>query len=79
MTHTYTIILIPGEPDEGGYWVKIPTLPGCVTEGDTLEEALCNAKEAVEGYLLSLADRGIPIPDEGDRTKHFITAVTVEV
>lgn len=79
MQHTYTIILIPGEPDEGGYWVKIPTLPGCVTEGDTLEEALCNAKEAVEGYLLSLADRGIPIPDEGDRTKHFITAVTVEV
>ena len=79
MKRTYTIILIPGEPDEGGYWVKIPTLPGCVTEGDTLEEALCNAKEAVEGYLLNLADRGIPIPDEGDRTKHFITAVTVEV
>ena len=79
MKHTYTIILIPGEDDEGGYWVRVPGLPGCVTEGDTLEEAISNAKEAVEGYLLSLADRDIPIPDEGDRTKHLITAVSVEV
>ena len=79
MKRTYTIILIPGEPDEGGYWVKVPMLPGCVTEGDTLEEAIGNAKEAVEGYLQTLADRGIPIPDEGDRANHFITAVTVEV
>lgn len=79
MKHTYTIIVIPGEYDEGGYWVKVPMLPGCVTEGDTLEEAIGNAKDAVAGYLLSLADRGIPIPDEGDRAKHFITAVTVEV
>lgn len=79
MKRTYTIILIPGEQDEGGYWVSVPALPGCVTEGDTLEEAICNAKEAVAGYLLSLADRGIPIPDEGDRTEHLITAVTIEV
>ena len=79
MKRTYTIILIPGEPDAGGYWVKVPMLPGCVAEGDTLEEAIGNAKDAVAGYLLSLADRGIPIPDEGDRDQHFITAVTVEV
>jgi predicted RNase H-like HicB family nuclease len=34
--------------DEGGYWVKVPALPGCVTQGETLEEALTNAKEAIE-------------------------------
>jgi hypothetical protein len=40
-------------PDgEGGFTVVVPALPGCVTEGDSREEALANVREAIEGYLL---------------------------
>lgn len=45
----FTVIL--EECEEGGYTVTCPALPGCVTEGDTYEEALQNAKEAIAGYL----------------------------
>lgn len=37
--------------EEGGYWAEVPALPGCVSEGDTLEETKANIREAVEGYL----------------------------
>ena len=39
------------EEDEGGYSVTVPALPGCFTQGDTLEEAIANAKEAIHLYL----------------------------
>jgi antitoxin HicB len=45
----FTVIL--EECEEGGYTVTCPALPGCVTEGDTYEEALQNVKEAIAGYL----------------------------
>ena len=59
----YTVLLIPAS-EEGGYTVRVPTLPGCTTEGDTLAEALENAKEAIEVYLEALEARGEPIPVE---------------
>ncbi|MBW4507290.1 MAG: type II toxin-antitoxin system HicB family antitoxin [Scytonematopsis contorta HA4267-MV1] len=37
--------------EEGGYWAEVPALPGCVTEGDTMEEVLANLKDAIEGLL----------------------------
>jgi predicted RNase H-like HicB family nuclease len=37
--------------EEGGYWAEVPALPGCVTEGDTMEEVLANLKDAIEGWL----------------------------
>ncbi|TET40289.1 MAG: type II toxin-antitoxin system HicB family antitoxin [Dehalococcoidia bacterium] len=46
----------------GGYTVTVPILPGCVSEGDTKEEALANVKEAIELYLESLQADGEPIP-----------------
>ncbi len=42
-------IIHPAE--EGGYWAEVPALPGCITEGDTLEEVTQNLKDAVEGWL----------------------------
>ena len=57
----YSVILTP---EEGGYVVTVPALPGCVTEGDTLEEALANVREAVELYVESLRARGLPVPEE---------------
>lgn len=51
------------EQDEDGYFVaEVPSLPGCVTQGETRSEALKNAREAIEVYLESLEARGEPIP-----------------
>lgn len=59
---TYSVKLEPQE--EGGYTVAVPALPGCISEGDTLEEALENIKDAIEGYLKVLAKHGRTIPLE---------------
>jgi predicted RNase H-like HicB family nuclease len=48
------IILEPS--DEGGFTVHVPSLPGCVSEGDTREEALANIREAIELYLEPIED-----------------------
>ena len=37
--------------EEGGYWAEVPALPGCITEGDTIEEVMVNLKDAIEGWL----------------------------
>jgi predicted RNase H-like HicB family nuclease len=51
------------EQDEDGVFVAtVPSLPGCVSQGGTREESLRNVREAIEGYLESLRDRGDPIP-----------------
>lgn len=59
----YTIILEP-DLEEGGYTVIVPALPGCVTEGDTVEAAIANAQDAIAGYIESLKLAGEPIPEE---------------
>ena len=51
------------EAEEGGYVVTCPVLPGCISEGDTREEALTNIKDAIEGYLATLQDHGQPLPN----------------
>ncbi len=49
--------------EEGGFTVEVPDLPGCVSEGDTLEEAEKNIQEAIELYLETLEERGVPLPE----------------
>jgi len=43
------VLLHPAE--EGGYWAEVPALPGCVSEGDSLDETLANIRVAAEGWL----------------------------
>ena len=43
--------IVVHETDEGGYWAEIPAMPGCITEGDTLEETKANIREAAEVWL----------------------------
>lgn len=45
----FRVVLEPSE--EGGYTALVPALPGCISEGETVEEALANAREAIELYL----------------------------
>ena len=56
----YKVVVEPQE--EGGYSVYVPTLPGCVSQGETVEETLANIKEAIEVYLESFKQRGIGLP-----------------
>ena len=52
------------EAPEGGYVVRVPSLPGCHTQGETIEEAEKNAKEAISLYLESLESRKQAIPKD---------------
>lgn len=58
---TYMVVFQPCERGYG-YTVTCPALPGLVTEGDTLEQARASAGEAIELYLESLQEDGLPIP-----------------
>jgi predicted RNase H-like HicB family nuclease len=61
VTMEYLVIF---EQDEDGVWVaSVPDLKGCNTQGDTLDEAKANIKEAMELYLSVLADEKLPIPE----------------
>lgn len=51
--YRYTVVL-EKDPEDGCYTVTVPALPGCVTEGDTVEDSLEMAKEAIAGHLESL-------------------------
>jgi predicted RNase H-like HicB family nuclease len=51
------------EQDENGFFTaEVPALPGCISQGETREEALANIREAIAGYLESLSEHGDPIP-----------------
>jgi len=60
---SYTIMLEPDEED-GGYTVVVPALPGCVTQGDSVEACIERAQEAIAGYIESLQAAGEPVPEE---------------
>lgn len=52
-------------PGEDAYWVaECPSLPGCISQGKTKEEAIRNIKEAIEGYIKALEEDGLPVPEE---------------
>lgn len=56
------VIVYPGED---GFWVaECPSLPGCVSQGETRESAIVNIREAIEGCILALQDDKLPIPEE---------------
>ncbi len=62
------------EEKEGGYSVWVPTLPGCASQGETIEESLNNIKEAIELYLEDTKDKEV----EGvDYKKQFVIPVRV--
>ena len=72
----YRIVLTPAPAEEGGgYTVTVPALPGCVTEGDTLEEAIAMARDAIEGYIESLRKHGEPIPEDEPVTEPAILTI----
>ena len=56
------VIIYPGE--DGYFVVECPSLPGCVSQGVTKEEAVTNIKEAIRGYIAALEEDHLPIPED---------------
>jgi antitoxin HicB len=56
----YTVLLEPEE--DGGFVVSVPALPGCISQGDTREEALVNIREAIAVYVEDCREPGDPVP-----------------
>ena len=63
MSRSFPVVLLP-QP-EGGYFVQCPTLPGCYSQGETVEESLANIKEAIELVIQDLTEQGQPVPSSG--------------
>jgi len=70
MTREYRVV-IEAEPD-GGYSVWVPALPGCASQGEDVEEALVNVREAIQCYIESAKKHGEPVPDEGTMTEAMV-------
>jgi predicted RNase H-like HicB family nuclease len=56
------VIVHPAE--EGGFWAEVPAIPGCASEGETMDELLRNVREAIEGCLSVRADTPAPAPPD---------------
>jgi predicted RNase H-like HicB family nuclease len=56
--------IIVHEAEEGGFWAQVPSIPGCASQGETMEELLSNVREAIEGCLSVDLDV-VPGGDEG--------------
>ena len=74
MKLNYRVIL--RKEKEGGYTVMVPSLPGCVTFGDTVEEAMEMARESIELYIESLKKHGDKIPEKERILEYHLTIET---
>jgi antitoxin HicB len=72
----YTILLDPDD-DEGGYTVTVPARPGVVTQGETVEECLERAREAIGLHIEGLLARGMAVPEE--RIQPQLATISVAV
>lgn len=68
MAREYRVIL-EADHEAGGYVVWVPALPGCASEGDSIEEALGNIREAIQCYVESALKHGEAVPNESDLTE----------
>jgi predicted RNase H-like HicB family nuclease len=50
--------------EEGGFWVEVPSLPGCYSQGETYEECLENVKEAIELWIEEAIEHGEEVPED---------------
>ncbi len=69
-------IVLKKEP-KGGYTVTVPALPGCITYGEDVEEAISMAEEVIELYIEELQSRGEEIPDDSNTLEYSIHLKTV--
>ena len=73
--YQFTVLLEPDVEEPHRYNVRVPTLPGCLTYGESIDDALANAREAITGYIAVLIKAGDPVPLE----EHPVIATSVVV
>jgi predicted RNase H-like HicB family nuclease len=76
MSRRYRVVLTP-EPLAGGYSVRVPALLGCVSEGETREEALAAACDAIEDWIAAAVALGRPVPEDDERLLPEVVTVAV--
>jgi antitoxin HicB len=76
--HSYRVT-IEYDQDAQAYWAQVPALPGCFTQGDTIDQVLTNIQEAIAGHLASLRAIGQPIPSGDAETSEEPIRATVTV
>jgi predicted RNase H-like HicB family nuclease len=69
--YTYKIHL--HKETEGGFTVSVPALPGCITYGENVDEAIVMAREAIELYIEELQERGETIPDNSNTLEYSLS------
>ena len=74
-SHHFTVVLEPDRDEQSRYNVRVPALPGCRTYGESIDDALANAREAVAVYVESLIADGKPVP--ADERPVIATTVVV--
>jgi antitoxin HicB len=62
---------------EGGFTVAVPSLPGCITYGEDLDEAIAMAREAIELYIEELQERGDTVPDDSNTLEYSLNVEKV--
>jgi antitoxin HicB len=72
--YTYRILLTP--EDKGGFSVSIPTLPGCFTQGEIVQESIEMAKEAINLYIENLKEDGEIVPDDSNTLEYLLLFVS---
>ena len=72
----YTYKLHLHKEVEGGYTVTVPALPGCVTFGENVDDAIVMAREAIELYIEELTERGETIPDDTNTLEYSLNLET---
>lgn len=65
-SYEYLIVVHPDEVD-GGYWTEVPALPGCGSQGETVDEAVAMTKDAIQGFIESIKKHGETPPADATR------------
>lgn len=63
--------IVVHEAEEGGYWAEVPAIPGCASQGETMDELLANMRDAIEGCL----NADLPFQDTAERTRVLEIAI----
>lgn len=76
MTRVERFTVVFEKAEEGGYIARVPTLPGCMTQGETLEEAEAMVKDAIRAYCASLKKHREPVPRD---VEEVVESISVRV
>jgi len=71
----YPVILTP-DLEDGGFVAECPAIPGCISQGDTVEQALANIRDAITGCLAVLREQGQAVPEPPDS---LLASVEIQV